>query len=62
MSERYWRCQHGAKCMMPCPGCPGPDKKDNIRDREKAIAALDDYKRNGGVPLSDLIDELGIEK
>jgi hypothetical protein len=22
MLGHYWRCQHGARCFAPCPGCP----------------------------------------
>lgn len=31
MSERHWRCQHGARCFMPCPGCPGPLDSAGLR-------------------------------
>ena len=22
-----WKCQRGAKCMVRCPGCPGPKRR-----------------------------------
>jgi len=43
MTDRTWPCQIGAKCLVPCPGCPGVSAEDEKSWRDFGLKTDPNY-------------------